>query len=264
MHIEGKTVLITGAGSGIGAACAKAFAACGASVAVVDRNIAAAKQIAAEISGYAYECDVSDQTAVEEMIQAVENNCGDIDILFNNAGIATGAGLLDTEVEVWEQQWRVNVMSHVFTTRCVLPKMLARGDGYLIQTASMAGYLTSHGLLPYAVTKHAVVGFAEWMSITYHDAGVRTSLLTPLGVKTPMLDAVGSAFSDNVAGSVSTPEQVADMVIEAVQEERFLILTDPIAQSWLERKTNDLERWLSGMRRMQAKIEASKKTTDTS
>lgn len=254
MEIYDKTVLITGAGSGIGAACAKAFAASGARVAVVDLDQGSAERVAAKVSGNAYACDVSDPLSVEQMINQVDSEFGEIDILFNNAGIATGAGLLDTEIDVWNHQWGVNVMSHVYTTRAVLPKMLARGDGYLIQTASMAGYLTSHGLLPYAVTKHAVVGFAEWMSITYHDAGVRTSLLAPLGVKTPMLDSVGPAFSENVAGSVTTPEQVAQMVIEAVRDERFLILTDEVAQTWLEMKTNDLDRWLRGMRRMQAKM----------
>jgi NAD(P)-dependent dehydrogenase (short-subunit alcohol dehydrogenase family) len=144
-------------------------------------------------------------------------------------------------------------MSHVYAIRRVLPGMLDRGEGYILHTASMAGILTSHGNAPYATTKHAVVGLAEWMSITYHDRGVRTSLLAPLGVKTPMLDA-SSKFAATVAGPLAEPEDVADLVVDAIREERFLILTDPIAQTWMSRKTEDLERWLRGMRRVQQQL----------
>ena len=146
------------------------------------------------------------------------------------------------------------MMAHVYATRAVLPGMLQRGSGYLIHTASMAGILTSHGNLPYAVTKHAVVGFAEWMSITYHDKGIRTSLLAPLGVRTPMLGDTNSSFARNAAGPIKEPEEVAEMVAQAVENENFLILTDEIAQTWMDFKNQDLERWLKGMRRMQAKI----------
>jgi NAD(P)-dependent dehydrogenase (short-subunit alcohol dehydrogenase family) len=134
--------------------------------------------------------------------------------------------------------------------------MLERASGYLVHTASMAGILTSHGNAVYATTKHAVVGLAEWLSVTYHDAGVRVSLLAPLGVRTPMLGDPTSPFARNATGPIKEPEEVADMVLDAVEHERFLILTDPIAQSWMEMKTNDLERWLRGMRRLNAKIEA--------
>jgi NAD(P)-dependent dehydrogenase (short-subunit alcohol dehydrogenase family) len=134
--------------------------------------------------------------------------------------------------------------------------MLARRSGYLVHTASMAGILTSQGNLTYAVTKHAVVGLAEWLSITYHDKGIRVSLLAPLGVRTPMLGDVDSAFARNAAGPIKEPEEVAEMVVEAVDAERFLILTDPIAQKWMHNKTNDLERWLEGMRRLQRTLEA--------
>jgi NAD(P)-dependent dehydrogenase (short-subunit alcohol dehydrogenase family) len=131
--------------------------------------------------------------------------------------------------------------------------MLERGEGYLLHTASMAGILTSHGNAPYATTKHAVVGLAEWLSITYHDRGVRTSLLAPLGVRTPMLDP-NSAFARTVAGPLAEPDDVADLVVEAIGEERFLIVTDPIALTWMSRKTEDPERWLRGMRRVQQQL----------
>ncbi len=258
MDLQNKVTVITGAGSGIGAACAKAFAAKGARVAVVDLNQANAEQVAADIGSKAYACDVGNEAAVNDMIAAVENDFGDVDILFNNAGIATGTDLMRTDIDVWQRQWDVNVMAHVYSTRAVFPKMLARGDGYLIQTASMAGYLTSQGMLTYAVTKHAVVGFAEWMSITYHDKGVRTSLLAPLGVATPMLDKIGGDFAKDTAGPIKTPEQVADMVVDAVEAEKFLILTDEIAETWMGYKQNDIERWLTGMRRQQAKMDAAR------
>lgn len=255
MNLSGKVSIITGGGSGIGAAACRAFAAAGSKVVVADIDANAAVKVADEIGGLAVPCDVADERAVNGLVRAAENNFGPVDVLFSNAGVATGHGPLDTPIEVWNGQWQVNVMAHVFAVRAVLPAMLERGTGYLIHTASMAGILTSPGNLPYAVTKHAVVGLAEWLSITYHDAGVRVSLLAPLGVKTPMLEAAGPAFANVAAGPVKEPEEVARAVLEAVHEERFLILTDPIAQTWMERKTNDLERWLKGMRRLQGKFD---------
>ena len=256
MQFDGKVTVVTGGASGIGAAAARNFAARGAKLAVVDLNEGDAANVAAEIGGLTFGCDVGDEAAVNAMVAQIEAELGPIEIFFNNAGIATGGDLLDTQIEVWQRQWQVNMMAHVYTTRAVLPGMLARGSGYLIHTASMAGILTSHRNLPYATIKHAVVGFAEWMSITYHDKGIRTSLLAPLGVRTPMLGDTNSAFARNAAGPIKEADEVAEMVAQAVEEERFLILTDEIAQTWMDFKNNDLERWLSGMRRMQAKIEA--------
>jgi NAD(P)-dependent dehydrogenase (short-subunit alcohol dehydrogenase family) len=148
-------------------------------------------------------------------------------------------------------------MAHVYAVRAVLPGMLARGEGYILHTASMAGILTSHGNSTYATTKHAVVGLAEWLSITYHDRGIRVSLLAPLGVRTPMLGDPKTPFATTVLGPIKEPEDVAGMVVDAIREERFLILTDPIAQTWMERKTNDPERWLHGMRRVQQRLETA-------
>lgn len=256
MRIDGKVTIITGGASGIGAACARTFAARGAKVAIADLNQANAEKVAAEIGGIAVGCDVGKEAAINDLMSEVEDALGPIDIFFSNAGIASGSDPLATDLDVWQQQWDVNMMAHVYATRAVLPGMLARGSGYLIHTASMAGILTTHGNLPYAVTKHAVVGFAEWMSVTYHDKGVHTSLLAPLGVRTPMLGDTNSAFARNAAGPIKEPEDVAEMVAQAVEEERFLILTDEIAQTWMNFKNTDLERWLKGMRRMQATMEA--------
>lgn len=255
MDLRDKVAIVTGGASGIGAASARAFAERGARVVVADLNAAGAEQVAGEIGGLAVACDVGNEDQVGTLIDRAEQAVGPVDLFFANAAIASGTDPLSTDLSVWEDQWRINLMGHVHAIRRLLPGMLERGSGYFVHTASMAGILTSHGNLPYAVTKHAVVGLAEWMSVTYHDKGIRTSLLAPLGVRTPMLGDTNSPFARNAAGPIREPEEVAGMVVEAVEAERFLILTDPIAQTWMNFKTNDLERWLNGMRRLQAKIE---------
>lgn len=254
MELDNKVCVITGAASGIGAATCRAFAAKGARVVVADINMAGARKVAEEIGGLAIACDVSVEAEVNKLVTESEKQFGQIDLFFNNAAVATGGNPLETPIDVWQDQWNINVMAHVYAVRAVLPGMLARGEGYLLHTASMAGILTSQGNLTYATTKHAVVGLAEWLSITYHDKGIRVSLLAPLGVRTPMLGDLSSPFAVSAAGPIKEPQEVAEMVVLGVQSESFLILTDPIAQTWMERKTNDPERWLTGMRRLQAKM----------
>ena len=256
MDLNNRVAVVTGAASGIGASCARAFAAQGAKVVAADLNGDGANEVAQEIGGVAVACDVGNEQGINNLVEKTEKELGPVDIFFSNAAVATGGNPLDTPIEVWQQQWEINVMAHVYAVRAVLPGMLDREEGYLIHTASMAGILTSQGNLTYATTKHAVVGLAEWLSISYHDKGVRTSLLAPLGVNTPMLGGTDSKFARTAAGPVKEPEDVANMVVDAVQEERFLILTDEIAQTWMERKTNDLERWLNGMRRLQGKMDS--------
>ena len=260
MELDNKVCVVTGGASGIGAATCRAFAAKGARVVVTDINMEGAKQVAEEIGGLAIACDVSLEAEVNNLVAESEKQLGPIDLFFNNAAVATGGNPLNTPIDVWQDQWNINVMAHVYAVRAVLPGMLARGQGYLLHTASMAGILTSQGNLTYATTKHAVVGLAEWLSITYHDEGIRVSLLAPLGVRTPMLGDLSSPFAVSAAGPIKEPEDVADMVVSGVQSESFLILTDPIAQTWMERKTNDPERWLTGMRRLQAKMNKAPNT----
>lgn len=256
MDWQGKVTVVTGGASGIGAACCRNFAARGAKVVVADRNGDGARAVAAEIGGLGVACDVASEAEIASLVRAAEDAYGPIDVLFNNAGINSGREILNTPLSVWEDQWQVNVMAHVHAVRAVLPGMIARGSGYLIHTASMAGILISNGNLPYTVSKHAVVGLAEYLSVTHHHQGIRVSLLAPLGVRTPMLGDTDKPFARNAAGPIKEPEEVAEMVAQAVEEERFLILTDPIAQTWMEGKTNDLERWLRGMRRLAEKIES--------
>ena len=251
MDLNNRVAVVTGAASGIGAATARAFAKQGAKVVVVDVNASGARGVAKEIDGLAIPCNVASEADINALVARTQRELGPIDVFFNNAGVATGGDPLTTPIDVWNDQWQINLMSHVYAVRAVLPGMLERGEGYLLHTASMAGILTSQGNLTYAVTKHAVVGLAEWLAITYHDQGIRVSLLAPLGVRTPMLGDTNSAFARNAAGPIKEPSEVADMVVEAINAERFLILTDPIAQKWMNNKNADLERWLTGMRRLQ-------------
>ena len=255
MELQGRVTVITGGASGIGAACARAFSMEGAKVVIADVNVEGARAVADDIGAIAIACDVGKEEDVGALVEMTEAEVGKIDVFFSNAAVATGGDPISTPVVTWQQQWQINVMGHVYAVRAVLPAMLTRGEGYLVHTASMAGILTSQGNVTYATTKHAVVGLAEWLSITYHDQGIRTSLLAPLGVNTPLLGGGNSPFARAAAGPVKEPEDVADMVVRAIHDERFLILTDEIAQTWMERKTNDLERWLHGMRRLQRKID---------
>jgi NAD(P)-dependent dehydrogenase (short-subunit alcohol dehydrogenase family) len=264
MELANKVCVVTGGASGIGAACCRAFAAHGARVVVADRVEPGARAVADEIGGLAVHCDVGREADVHELVARTTQHYGPVDVFFSNAGIASGSDPLRTPLDVWQDQWQVNLMAHVYAIREVLPSMLERGSGYLLHTASMAGILTTHGNLPYAVTKHGVVGLAEWLSITYHDRGIRTSLLAPLGVRTGMMrGAPKSSFgnrelSRQVLGPIREPEEVAQMVIDAMREERFLILTDPTAQRWMDGKAQDLERWLRGMRRLQGQLDAAR------
>lgn len=256
MQLADQVSIVTGGGSGIGAALCRALAAKGAAgIAVVDRNAESATAVAEELGdrAVAIGCDVGDEAAVNAMVDQVIDRFGRIDVLCNNAGIANDGDILTTPIAIWDQQWQVNVMAHVYAVRAVLPHMLERGSGIIQHTASMAGILTSHGACTYATTKHAVVGLAEWLSISYHDKGIRVHLLAPLGVNTPMLDT-SSDFARNAAGPIKEPSEVADQVLDAFESGRFLVLTDELAQTWMERKTNDLERWLVGMRRLQTRL----------
>lgn len=256
MRVKDKVCVVTGGGSGIGKSLCERFASEGArSIVVVDQNGEGAAAVANAIGGRAEAVDVSSERDLTAMLASVEDDLGPIDLLCNNAGIASGGNPLEVPIEEWQRQWEVNVMAHVYAIRAVLPSMLARGSGHILHTASMAGILTSHGNAHYATSKHAVVGLAEWMSITYHDDGIRTYLLAPLGVRTPMIGDTDSEWAKTAAGPISEPEDVATQVIEAFAEERFLILTNPIAQKWMGFKTADSEKWLRGMRRLQNQID---------
>src|SRR5262245_23882108 len=262
MDLRQKVVVVTGGGSGIGAAMARRFAADGAlGVLVADLDEAKAHEVAEEADragsqGLAMRCDVGDEDQVRALIAAVLERFGHVDLFCSNAGVAFGKGV-EASAEEWDLSWRVNVMAHVFAARAVLPSMLARGAGYLLQTCSAAGLLTNPGDAPYTVSKHAAVAFAEWLAVTYGDKGVRTSVLCPQGVRTNMLlagleEGNPAARAVAAAGELLEPEQVADAVVEGLDAERFLILPHPEVATYLRRKAADPDRWLAGMRRLVA------------
>ena len=220
MDLADKVSIITGGASGIGAATCPSILRKGARVVVADVNEGGVAKVAAEIGGLGIVCNVASEADINALVERTEAELGPVDVFFSNAGIATGGDPIETPVDVWDDQWQVNVMAHVFAVRAVLPSMLERQSGYLLHTASMAGILTTHGNATYAVTKHAVVGLAEWLSITYHDRGIRTSLLAPLGVNTPMLSG-DPALARTTVGPIKEPEDVAQMVVDAVEKSGF-------------------------------------------
>jgi NAD(P)-dependent dehydrogenase (short-subunit alcohol dehydrogenase family) len=266
VELTDAVVVVTGAGSGIGAALARRFAAEGAAAVVVsDRDGEAAQRVADEIGGTADTTDVTDETAVAALVDRTLAAHGRIDLFCSNAGVFSGGGV-ETPTAVWEQVFAVNVLSQVYAARAVLPSMLARGEGYLLNTASAAGLLTNLGAAPYSVTKHAAVALAEWLAVTHGDQGIKVSCLCPQGVNTAMLMGEanpGARSGDETAaevvkasGRVLEPEEVAEAVVRGLEEERFLILPHPEVAEYWRRKADDPDRWLAGMRRLQARVRA--------
>lgn len=254
MKLTGKVAVVTGGASGIGRALCRRFAAEGArGVVVADLNGAGAEQVAQEIGGLAVRTDVSHEADIIDLVARTTAAYGAPDLFCSNAGIAMEGGV-ETPDSEWQRIWNINFMSHVYAARAVLPGMLARGEGYLLQTASAAGLMTQVGSAPYAVTKHAAVLLAEWLSVTYGDRGIRVSCLCPQGVRTNMLAEAERGPGRFLLEGALEPEQVAGAVIEGLDDERFLILPHPEVGEYLRRKAGDYDRWLRGMRRMQAKL----------
>ncbi len=256
MDIRGKVVVVTGGASGIGKALCERFAHEGASAVVVaDLDGAGAEAVAAAVGGTGLRVDVSSEADVQRLVQVATERHGRVDIFCSNAGIIARADEDASNAE-WQRHWDVNLMAHVYAARAVLPQMIARGEGYLLQTASAAGLLSQVNAAPYSVTKHAAVGFAEWLSIAHGDKGIRVSCLCPQGVLTPMLmgaDGMQRAHSFLGAGAVSA-EAVAGEVMGAIRDERFLVLPHPEVLTFMQRKAADYDRWLRGMRRLREKV----------
>jgi NAD(P)-dependent dehydrogenase (short-subunit alcohol dehydrogenase family) len=253
MQLRDKVAVVTGGGGGIGRALCQRFAAEGAkAVVVADRDAAAAKKVAQEIGGLAVATDSGVEADIVRLVKTTTDAYGHIDLFCSNAGIMVRGGIEAPDAE-WQRIWEVNLMSHVWAARAVLPGMLARKQGYLLQTASAAGLLTQIGSAPYAVTKHAAVAFAEWLSVTYGDAGIKVSALCPLGVKTDMLRTATGHIADVLRETALDPADVAAAVVAGLAEERFLILPHPEVAEYRNRKGSDYDRWLRGMRRLQEK-----------
>lgn len=248
MELNGRVAIITGGSGGIGKAMAEAFLAEGArGVMLADLNEAAVKATAAELGCEGMTCNVTDEAQIQRLVDATIEQFGQVDVFCSNAG-AGGEGLLtDASNEVWQQQWELHVMSHLYAARAVLPGMLQRGDGYLLNTASAAGLLAAMGSGPYTVTKAAAVKLAEFLSITHGDEGIKVSVLCPQGVNTAMAPR---SLGDGQTDGIIEPEQLAQTVIETLREERFYVLPHPEVEEYVRRKGDNVDRWLVGMRRL--------------
>lgn len=243
--------MVTGGARGIGRALCRRFAAEGAAAVVVsDLDEDGARATAAEIGGLAVRTDVSDPDDVAGLVARSKQEMGGIDLFCSNAGVRFGVGIHGSD-EVWDRTWRINTLAHLFAARAVLPEMVERGSGHLLQTVSAAGMLTELGDAAYSVTKHAALALAEWLAVTYGDRGIGVSCLCPEGVRTDMLSGAGDALL--LPGAVE-PEDVAEAAVTGLREGRFLILPHPRVADYERRRADDRERWLGGMRRLRRSI----------
>jgi|TARA_B110000881_G_scaffold54949_1_gene46837 NAD(P)-dependent dehydrogenase (short-subunit alcohol dehydrogenase family) len=251
MEMKDKVVVITGGSGGIGKAMAKAFLAEGAkSIVLADLHEDAVKAAAAEIGCIGTVCDVTKEADIISVVEQTLASEGQIDLFCSNAG-AGGNGLLtEAANEVWQGQWDLHVMSHLYAARAVLPSMIERGEGYLLNTASAAGLLAAIGSGPYTVTKAAAVKLAEFLSITHGDDGIGVSVLCPQGVNTAMAPR---SLGDGQTDGIIEPEQLAQTVVECIREGRFHVLPHPEVEDYVRRKGDDVDRWLLGMRRLRRK-----------
>ena len=253
MEIQGKVAVVTGGASGIGAGMAKRFAQEGArGVVVADVNLERAQGVADGIGAQAMagRCDVSREADIQALVAATRERFGQVDIYFSNAGILGRMGGIELDDALWDSMWKIHGMAHVWAARALMPEMVARGEGYFLVTASAAGLLNIVETAPYGVTKPAAVAIAEWLRIAYGRKGVRVSCLCPQSVLTDM--TAGGTGSAGVNG-VLTPEQVAEVVVQTMREEKFLALPHPEVAQYFAGKGQDYDRWLGGMQKLYAK-----------
>jgi NAD(P)-dependent dehydrogenase (short-subunit alcohol dehydrogenase family) len=252
MEIRNKVAVVTGGASGIGAGMAERFAREGAAgIVIADVNLERAQGVAAGIGerAFAVACDVSREADIQQLVLRARERFGRIDIYFSNAGILGGLGGVELEDALWEKMWQIHGMAHVWAARAVMPEMVERGEGYFLVTASAAGLLNIVESAPYGVTKHAAVAIAEWLRIAYGRKGVRVSCLCPQSVQTDMTrDGTGSAGINGVL----TPEQVGDVVVQTMRDERFLALPHAEVAKYFQAKGQDYDRWLGGMQKLYA------------
>lgn len=248
MDIQDSIIVVTGAASGIGRALAKRFDQEGAKLVVCsDIDGDGAQETADAVGGVAFQTNVADEDDIRDLIEAVEEDHGPIDLFCSNAGIGIGGGA-EVDNDGWQNIWDINVMAHVWAARHLIPRMIERGGGYLLNTASAAGLLSQVGSAPYAVTKHAAVGLAEWLALTHGDDGIKVSVLCPQAVRTAMT----AGNEDGVASvdGMIEPEDVAESCIRAIEEETFLVLPHPEVLEYMRKKTADYDRWIGGMRKL--------------
>ena len=248
MELKDKIVVVTGAANGIGRAMAVRFAKENAKAVIcADLDENGAYETARQINGIGKKLDVSDPNAIVDLIEQIENDIGPIDLFCSNAGILMAGGV-EVPDDQWQKIWDVNLMSHVWAARYLVPRMAARGGGYLLNTSSAAGLLNQVGSAPYGVTKHAAVGLAEWIAMSYGDQGIKVSLLCPQAVSTEMI----RGFEEHVASidGVIKPEDAAEACVQGIRDEKFLILPHPQVRNYIKNKAENYERWIGGMRKL--------------
>ncbi|HEX4443143.1 MAG TPA: SDR family oxidoreductase [Galbitalea sp.] len=255
MKLQDAGVVITGGGGGIGAAMARKFAAAGARLVLADISAGPVNDLAAELDATAVVGDAASEDGVASLIDHATAALGSIDLFCANAGIANLGGP-ELSDEIWDRTWEVNVMAHVRAARLLLPGWLDRGEGRFLVTASAAGIVTSLGAAPYAVTKHAALAFAEWMSATYRHRGITVQAICPLGVHTKMLEDTGPGGQLMMGADAISPDQLADVVADALEDDRFLILPHPQVRDYFIARASDTDRWLGGMSKLQRQVEA--------
>jgi len=254
MQLKDKTVIVTGAGSGIGRALVARFMAEGAKyVLAADVNLKGAEATATEYACEAMKADVSNEADVKALIDHVESSQGPIDLYCSNAGIGMGRDL-NAPNEEWQKSWDVNVMAHVYAARHLVPLYVARGGGYFMNTSSAAGLLNQIAGAAYGTTKHAAVGFGEWLALTYAHKGIKVSMLCPQAVRTAMTAQGNPSTQAASVDGMMEPETLADAVVNGLAEENFLILPHPEVLDYMRRKTSDYDRWIGGMNRLQLRL----------
>lgn len=251
MELRDRVAVITGGTGGIGQAMASAFLAEGARTVVIsDLDAERVTAVAGELGCDGIACDVTDESQVASMVEQVLERHGPIDLFCSNAGAAVPGVLTEAPNDLWQSQWELHVMAHLYAARAVLPSMIARGEGYLLNTASAAGLLAAIGSGPYTVSKAAAVKLAEFLSITHGDDGIRVSVLCPQGVNTAMAP---KRLGDGQTDGIIEADELAAVVVEAIRDERFHVLPHPEVADYVRRKADDPDRWLAGMRRLRAR-----------
>ncbi len=264
-----RTAVVTGGAHGLGRALCRRLGRDGVKVVVADIDFAAAETVASEVGGVAHSIDVGNEVDVVDLVDRIERNVGPIDLFLSNAGVGYGdgvsgaasrdGGLSDVD-DRWDSCWRINVMAHVFAARALLPRMIERGGGYLVNVASAAGLLSQINDAAYSATKHAAVAFAESLAITHGDDGIRVSVVCPQAIATRMIgieddsDSLEGGFGGNDVDGILTAEQAADCIIDGVANNKFLILTHEQVVTYVQRKASDHDRWIQGMRRFRNKL----------
>ncbi|NCF73945.1 MAG: SDR family NAD(P)-dependent oxidoreductase [Gammaproteobacteria bacterium] len=269
MDKRGDVAIVTGGGHGIGRALCRRLAADGMQVVVADIEGEAARTVAAEINGTAKEIDVCDESAIVRMVEDVETRIGPIELFISNAGVAFGDGEsgsvskeggLNPIDDRWQTSWNVNVMAQVYAARAVIPRMLQRGGGHIVNIASAAGLLSQIGDAAYSTTKHASVGLSESLAINYGDDGITVSVVCPQAVATRLIgmeddsNATEGGFGGNEIDGILQAEEVADIIVEQAREGRFMILTHPKVATYIQRKSGDYDRWIGGMRKFRRSL----------